>query len=511
MVPSVAGQAHSQAATAARSRLQGKSIVVVWLTTFAFIAFLVGSSSFFKARMKDQIREHAKAVAKIAANRMDFALDVADRQLLNIVENLRDADLSRDAPTFTHARSGPASTSEPAIASLALVDPDGLVIASSITGDSGSGIVSAFGDPARLRGLDSGSSSRPIVTLTADGAAAIVARRIERNGALRAYAVARVDLPQDALAPSAETGASTKDDVFLRQSTGGADSSTGRRSAHSPAATASTLLYERRGLRWYPLSIVYGKNIDDMKAIWNIEDALIATAIVIALIVTALVTAGIRRRMLLTTQLETVRGHLIESNHALRAALAASEILAGKDQLTGLWNRRAFDQRLHEAIAHHGRHDGIFSLLLIDLDHFKAVNDRHGHVAGDEVLKRFADVLHERLRQNDVDARWGGEEFAVLADGANLDNAFLVAEHIRRAVESTVFTGPGRLTVSIGVAEYQATETADDLLSRVDDALYEAKRAGRNRVVASSGVTRGEKFFTAIAEPAPLFAEDFAQ
>ena len=91
---------------------------------------------------------------------------------------------------------------------------------------------------------------------------------------------------------------------------------------------------------------------------------------------------------------------------------------------------------MQEAIAHLARHDGTLSLLMIDIDHFKNINDSHGHLTGDEVLKWFADVLQERLRQNDVHARWGGEEFTILADGANLENAFLLAEQMRQTVET---------------------------------------------------------------------------
>ena len=173
-------------------------------------------------------------------------------------------------------------------------------------------------------------------------------------------------------------------------------------------------------------------------------------------------------------------------------ALSASELVAARDQLTGLWNRRSFDQRMQEAIAHLARHDGTLSLLMIDIDHFKNINDNYGHLTGDEVLKWFADVLQERLRQNDVHARWCGEEFTILADGANLENAFLLAEQIRQTVETRQFGNLPRLTVSIGVAEYRRGETSDDLLIRADCALYNAKRAGRNRVVSAEGCHAGQ-------------------
>jgi len=101
-------------------------------------------------------------------------------------------------------------------------------------------------------------------------------------------------------------------------------------------------------------------------------------------------------------------------------------------------------------------------------------------------------VLQERLRQNDVHARWGGEEFTILADGANLENAFLLAEQIRQTVETRQFGNLPRLTVSIGVAEYRRGETSDDLLIRADCALYNAKRAGRNRVVSAEACHAGQ-------------------
>ncbi len=251
------------------------------------------------------------------------------------------------------------------------------------------------------------------------------------------------------------------------------------------AADDSRRLVAYRRVPGYPQYVAYGKGMEELLATWRREALAIVLAALLALATTAIVTAGIRRRVMLATQLEEVRRHLEESNNALRVALAASELVAARDQLTGLWNRRSFDQRMQETIAHLARHDGTLSLLMIDIDHFKNINDRHGHLTGDEVLKWFADVLQERLRQNDVHARWGGEEFTILADGANLDNACLLAEQIRQTVETRQFGNLPRLTVSIGVAEYRRGETSDDLLIRADDALYNAKRAGRNRVVAA--------------------------
>lgn len=262
----------------------------------------------------------------------------------------------------------------------------------------------------------------------------------------------------------------------------------------SPAGNV-TLLVGSRKLPRHPLHVVYGKSVDAQLADWQLQKAILALAAIMALIVTAAISGGIQRRLTLTTQLQKLHDELEASNGALRAALAATELIAAKDQLTGLWNRRSFDQRLDETIAHLARHSGECSLLLIDIDHFKRVNDRYGHIVGDEVLRRFADALHERLRQNDVAARWGGEEFVILADGASLENACQLAEQIREAIAATAFPRLIEVTASIGVAAYAAGDTSDKVLNRADQALYEAKRNGRDRVVAADSAEQGRFFF----------------
>lgn len=165
------------------------------------------------------------------------------------------------------------------------------------------------------------------------------------------------------------------------------------------------------------------------------------------------------------------------------------EKLALTDPLTGLANRRAFQQALEAELSRVSRHGRPASLLFLDLDHFKGVNDAHGHAVGDEVLAAFALVLKRGSRRGDLAARVGGEEFAVLLPTTGAVPAGLVAERIRRATESRSLgrTVSVPVTVSIGLTsteEQAPPPAAEELLRRADAALYRAKAEGRNRVVA---------------------------
>lgn len=171
------------------------------------------------------------------------------------------------------------------------------------------------------------------------------------------------------------------------------------------------------------------------------------------------------------------------------------EGLAMSDPLTRVHNARFFDPFLERELALASRDGEAFGVLMIDVDHFKQFNDTHGHPAGDEALKAFAAAIVGVVRESDTVARYGGEEFVVALPGADLAGAAAVAENIRRAVEQMIVEiGPGRfarITTSVGVAS--TTTTGYDrmaLLRAADQALYEAKRAGRNRVeVIASSVT----------------------
>jgi diguanylate cyclase (GGDEF)-like protein len=165
--------------------------------------------------------------------------------------------------------------------------------------------------------------------------------------------------------------------------------------------------------------------------------------------------------------------------------------LAVTDGLTGLYNKRFLLQTLRREISRARRHEHALSLLMADLDHFKQVNDRYGHTAGDRVLKQLAVLLQEQLRAHDLVARFGGEEFAVVLPETDLDGARRVAHKIREAVEGHPFTDGDHLlgiTISLGCALlHEIDREPEDLIHRADDRLYKAKAAGRNRVVSGTG------------------------
>jgi diguanylate cyclase (GGDEF)-like protein len=168
----------------------------------------------------------------------------------------------------------------------------------------------------------------------------------------------------------------------------------------------------------------------------------------------------------------------------LGEALAAMEHQAATDALTGLPNRRSLDRALAAQLALAQREKRPLSLLMLDLDHFKAVNDTHGHGVGDAVLRAFAQRVQAQLRPSDVCARYGGEEFVVLLSGTKELLAVETAERLRRAVADGPLVPGVAITVSVGLATWRDGEDAAALLARADAALYAAKRAGRNRVMA---------------------------
>jgi two-component system cell cycle response regulator len=161
-----------------------------------------------------------------------------------------------------------------------------------------------------------------------------------------------------------------------------------------------------------------------------------------------------------------------------------------RDGLTKIFNKKYFLDRLESEFAYAVRHHSPLSLVMFDIDHFKRINDTHGHLAGDHALSTLAAVVSQTIRQEDVFARYGGEEFAVISRGIDLSGAMAFGERIRRCVDAQSFLYGGvdiKVTVSVGVAAVQEAVMRDpvELIGAADDALYQAKREGRNRVIAA--------------------------
>ena len=170
---------------------------------------------------------------------------------------------------------------------------------------------------------------------------------------------------------------------------------------------------------------------------------------------------------------------LITQQQALHTQISR---MAEEDSLTGLYNRRKINELIQHEIERSERYQKGFSVIIIDIDYFKRVNDRHGHLAGDELLKNFAQILTDTIRHTDEVGRWGGEEFVVLCPETNLEGAASLANKIRQKIDNATFNGYGKQTASFGIACYQQGDTMDSMISHADMALYAAKNAGRDRI-----------------------------
>lgn len=158
------------------------------------------------------------------------------------------------------------------------------------------------------------------------------------------------------------------------------------------------------------------------------------------------------------------------------------ELLSNSDALTGVANRRKFEAELDIAVARANRWDTIFSIILLDIDHFKRINDRFGHDVGDNAIVALTKILKDNVRKPDLIARWGGEEFVILSTDNELQSAMLLAEKLRTIVAEYNFWFGATVTASFGVTTFTKFESKEKLFSRVDQYLCDAKAHGRNRV-----------------------------
>ncbi len=180
---------------------------------------------------------------------------------------------------------------------------------------------------------------------------------------------------------------------------------------------------------------------------------------------------------------DTVNQHVVE-NKERSLAIEKLEKLAGTDPLTSVYNRRKFKEMLQYEAVKNQRYQKSLALILCDIDHFKRINDEFGHNVGDNALKAFAKKITDNIRDVDVFARWGGEEFIILMPNTSTNNANTVAEKLRKIIEMTGIEHVDNFTASFGVTEFKANDTIDSFIKRADDALYKAKEGGRNMVVA---------------------------
>jgi len=183
-----------------------------------------------------------------------------------------------------------------------------------------------------------------------------------------------------------------------------------------------------------------------------------------------------------TRQLALTRTLLAEKQRECTELATALSQDAQVDALTGLFNRRKFNELSAAEIARSVRYATPLALIMVDIDHFKRVNDEHGYLLGDRALVDVARVLGRRMRASDALCRWGGEEFMILAPHLDQASAVQMAEKLRVAISSYDFGPPGRITCSFGVATLRPGDRAIDLILRADTCLYRAKRTGRNCV-----------------------------
>jgi len=183
---------------------------------------------------------------------------------------------------------------------------------------------------------------------------------------------------------------------------------------------------------------------------------------------------------------QQLKDRLAETENRLQEQTKIIEAQAAEvrtDPLTHVINRRGFDEELHRRYSENKRHGAPLSMLMLDLDHFKRLNDEHGHQAGDEVLRGVAGALMQTMRCSDLVSRYGGEEFAIILPNTTLEEALLAAERARQAIAQKLFRFEGRylsVTASLGVAQLRSSENSPLLVRRADEALYASKHAGRN-------------------------------
>ncbi len=247
----------------------------------------------------------------------------------------------------------------------------------------------------------------------------------------------------------------------------------------SGAVLYSSHLNGMIGILWaFPLAAAFFFLLKWRHAVIGVLIFIIAEAEIALSTVEGALTIRVLATLFLTAFVMAAFAWLLEQQQADLYRLATT------DALTGCGNRMKLNDALAEAAYAKHRYESTYSLIVLDVDHFKRINDSIGHSGGDEVLTRFAECLRSRLRLSDHVYRYGGEEFMVLLPNTRLKDAVHVAEDLRLAVASTHFGAYASVTISAGVAQLKEGESWDNWMTRADQALYQAKSDGRNRVVS---------------------------
>lgn len=229
--------------------------------------------------------------------------------------------------------------------------------------------------------------------------------------------------------------------------------------------------------------VVSRYDVNDYKEKTELTDKKFKTAMTMALRAYADIITMDSFRALLEQEVQARTKELQAKNLELERLNKELEHYACRDALTGAYNRMKFDTMLADEIKRCNRYSRVLTLAMIDIDHFKLINDRHGHAGGDSALRQFVELTQGLIRECDVLARWGGEEFMILFLETSLEESHTAAEKLRQRIESHNFITIGNLTCSVGLTQLQPGDDLDSLNRRVDDALYQAKREGRNRVI----------------------------
>ena len=233
---------------------------------------------------------------------------------------------------------------------------------------------------------------------------------------------------------------------------------------------------------WYYLSITLGLAI---AAVGDLVDVAPLKSLPEQLLFWLVAVVALGRFLSISAAVSRLRADLKSKNEELQSASDKLTVLASRDELTGLWNRREFMRLLQDEARRAARSQTSFCVAIIDIDHFKEVNDKYGHLVGDAVLHEFGQMLEFSRRATDSLGRYGGEEFTLLLQGARLSTATVALERTRNLIAQHDWSeiAPGlELTISAGIGAWHPGDTLTAVINRADAALYEAKHAGRNCV-----------------------------